>query len=66
MQFFADSHGHCVRLFGRDCSIRRRHHSVIEFWFSPGPVDVVRRALGGAVVYCVVVVLFLYHSYIVM
>ena len=50
MQIFADTHGNCVHLFERDCSIQRRHQKVVEEAPAPGMTAERRAAMGKAAV----------------
>ena len=52
MQIFADSFGHIVHLFERDCSLQRRHQKVIEEAPAPGMTPDLQRAMSEAAVTC--------------
>ena len=49
-QILADSHGNCVHLFERECSIQRRHQKVIEEAPSAAVTDDLRNRMGQAAV----------------
>jgi 3-methylcrotonyl-CoA carboxylase alpha subunit len=50
IQVFADTQGHCVYLFERDCSVQRRHQKVLEEAPAPGMSEARRRQMGEAAV----------------
>ena len=50
IQIFADSHGGCVHLFERECSIQRRHQKIVEETPSPALTPAVRARMGEAAV----------------
>ncbi|MFQ5345994.1 MAG: acetyl/propionyl/methylcrotonyl-CoA carboxylase subunit alpha, partial [Mariprofundus sp.] len=49
-QIIADTHGHCVHLFERDCSIQRRNQKLIEIAPSNYIDDDMRRRMGETAV----------------
>ena len=50
IQVFGDTHGNCVYLFERDCSVQRRHQKVLEEAPAPGMTEAMRAQMGAAAV----------------
>jgi 3-methylcrotonyl-CoA carboxylase alpha subunit len=50
VQIFGDTHGNCVYLFERDCSVQRRHQKIIEESPAPGLTESERQLIGETAV----------------
>ncbi len=50
IQILADTHGHCIHLGERDCSVQRRHQKVLEEAPCPALTDDLRQRMGKAAV----------------